>query len=209
MTSADDLALHLATFFSEYLPGRTGASRHTVLAYRDAWKLWLRFAAAKIGRSVVDLRVTDLDVDTALAFLDSLETDRHNAVVTRNHRRTALQSFFRYLGSAAPEYVAHCRRILAIPRKRAPHPSAMPKLISRRNAVHLTRSHRSENPVDDMPRRGRKSRSWRGWSTCRVRRYVASTHPEPTVFGMIRRKQLPHGTFRRTHHRTGSTSCAT
>jgi integrase/recombinase XerD len=120
MISADDLAHHLATFFSEYLPGRTGASRHTVLAYRDAWKLWLRFAAAKIGRSVVDLRVTDLDVDTALAFLDSLETDRHNAVVTRNHRRTALQAFFRYLGSAAPEYVAHCRRILAIPRKRAP-----------------------------------------------------------------------------------------
>ena len=120
MTSADDLAHHLATFFSEHLPGRTGASRHTILAYRDAWKLWLRFAAAKIGRSVVDLRVTDLDVDTALAFLDSLETDRHNAVVTRNHRRTALQAFFRYLGSVAPEYLAHCRRILAIPRKRAP-----------------------------------------------------------------------------------------
>jgi integrase/recombinase XerD len=69
---------------------------------------------------VPDLRVTDLDVDTALAFLDSLETDRHNTVVTRNHRRTALQAFFRYLGSVAPEYLAHCRRILSIPRKRAP-----------------------------------------------------------------------------------------
>jgi integrase/recombinase XerD len=120
MTSADDLAHHLALFFGEHLPGRTGASRHTILAYRDAWKLWLRFAAAKVGRSVPDLRVTDLDVDTALAFLDSLETDRHNAVVTRNHRRTALHAFFRYLGSVAPEYLAHCRRILAIPRKRAP-----------------------------------------------------------------------------------------
>jgi len=39
MTSADDLAHHLATFFSEHLPGRIGASRHTILAYRDAWKL--------------------------------------------------------------------------------------------------------------------------------------------------------------------------
>ena len=120
MTSADDLAHHLATFFSEHLPGRTGASRHTILAYRDAWKLWLRFAAMRVGRPVADLRVTDLDVETTLAFLDSLETERHNAVVTRNHRRTAIQAFFRYLGSVAPEYLAHCRRILAIPRKRAP-----------------------------------------------------------------------------------------
>jgi site-specific recombinase XerD len=120
MTSADDLAHYLAAFFSEHLPGRIGASRHTILAYRDAWKLWLRFAAERVGRSVSDLRVTDLDVDTALAFLDALETDRHNAVVTRNHRRTALQAFFRYLGSVAPEYLALCRRILAIPRKRAP-----------------------------------------------------------------------------------------
>jgi integrase/recombinase XerD len=120
MTSADDLAHHLATFFSEHLPVRIGASRHTILAYRDAWKLWLRFTAARVGRSVPDLRVTDLDADTALAFLDALETDRHNAIVTRNHRRTAIQAFFRYLGSVAPEYLAHCRRILAIPRKRAP-----------------------------------------------------------------------------------------
>ena len=120
MTSADDLARHLATFFSEHLPGRIGASRHTILAYRDAWKLWLRFAAERVGRSVPDLRVTDLDGDTALACLDALETERHNAVVTRNHRRTALQAFFRYLGSVAPDSLAHCRRILAIPRKRAP-----------------------------------------------------------------------------------------
>src|SRR2546425_4683383 len=121
MTSADDLAHYLATFFTEHLPGRTGASRHTILAYRDAWKLWLRFVAERVKRAVPELRVADLDVETALAFLNALETDRHNAVITRNHRRTALQAFFRYLGSVAPEYLEHCRRILAIPRKRAPH----------------------------------------------------------------------------------------
>lgn len=123
MTSADDLAHHLATFFSEHLPVRTGVSRHTILAYRDAWKLWL--ASPRSGSdgpfptsaSPISTRIP------ALAFLDTLETDRHNAVVTRNHRRTALQAFFRYLGSVAPEYLAHCRRILAIPRKRAIRPN--------------------------------------------------------------------------------------
>ena len=38
--SAHDLARAVATYFREHLPGRTGASRHTVLAYRDAWKLF-------------------------------------------------------------------------------------------------------------------------------------------------------------------------
>jgi hypothetical protein len=80
--------------------------------------------------------VSDLDAETALAFLDALETDRHNAVVTRNHRRTALQAFFRYLGSVAPEYLAQCRRVLAIPRKRAP--SADGGLLSARKSTRFS-----------------------------------------------------------------------
>lgn len=121
MTSDNDLARYLSTFFREYLPSRTGASRHTILSYRDPWKLWLPFAANRVGRAVTDLRVSDLDVDTALAFLDSLEGERHNSTATRNHRRTAIQTFFRYLGSVAPEYLDHCRRILTIPIKRTSH----------------------------------------------------------------------------------------
>jgi site-specific recombinase XerD len=118
--SAHDLARALATYFREHLPGRTGASRHTVLAYRDAWKLFLRFAATRAQRSIPELRLTDLDVETVLAFLDSLEHDRHNAIVTRNHRRTALLAFFRFLPSVAPTYLAQSQRVLSIPVKRAP-----------------------------------------------------------------------------------------
>lgn len=118
--SACDLGGALARFFGEHLPARTGASRHTVLAYRDAWKLFLRFAATHTGCSVPELRLTDLDVDTVLAFLDSLERDRHNAIVTRNQRRTALQAFFRFLPTIAPESLAQSQRILTVPVKRAP-----------------------------------------------------------------------------------------
>jgi site-specific recombinase XerD len=122
MTSAnsiDDLGCALAIFFNEHLPVRVGASRHTILAYRDAWKLFLRFAAGHTGREIARLGVDDLDVETMLAFLDTLERDRHNSVVTRNHRRTALQAFFRFLPSISPEYLTQSHRILAIPVKRA------------------------------------------------------------------------------------------
>lgn len=118
--SARDLGHALETYFRDHLPVRTGASRHTVLAYRDAWKLFLRFAATRATRSIPELRVTDLDVETVLAFLDSVEHDRHNAIVTRNHRRTALLAFFRFLPSVAPTYLAQSQRVLTIPVKRAP-----------------------------------------------------------------------------------------
>lgn len=143
-----DLARALATFFNEHLPLRTGASRHTILAYRDAWKLFLRFAAQYVGQPISDLGLTDLDVEAMLAFLDTLERDRHNAVVTRNHRRTALQAFFRFLPSVAPEYLAQCHRILTIPAKRAP----------RRTIDYLERAEMEAllAQVDRHSRRGRR-----------------------------------------------------
>ena len=123
MTSADDLAHHLATFFSEHLPVRIGASDGiTILAYRDGLEaLRLRFAAERTGRSVPGPprhRPRRGYRARFSRFARDGSAQRH--IVTRNHRRTALQAFFRYLGSVAPEYLAHCRRILAIPRKRAP-----------------------------------------------------------------------------------------
>src|SRR5438477_13185801 len=92
MTSAADLAHSLTTFIRDHMPLRRGASRHTILAYRDALKLFLRFAAARTGRSVPDLRVTDLDGETALGVLDALGAGRQSAVGVRGHGRAALEA---------------------------------------------------------------------------------------------------------------------
>jgi site-specific recombinase XerD len=120
MPNTPDLARCLTGFFGDHLVLQRGASRHTVLGYRDAVKLFLRFAATRVHRAVPDLTWADLDVEAVLAFLDALEQDRRNCVATRNHRRAALHAFFRYVGSMAPEQVERCRRILAIPAKRGP-----------------------------------------------------------------------------------------
>ena len=120
MISPDDLARCLTGFFGDYLVLQRGASRHTVLGYRDAVKLFLRFAAAQARRAVPALTLADLDMEIVLAFLDSLEHDRHNGVATRNHRRAALHAFFRYVGGVLPDHVERCRRILSIPAKRGP-----------------------------------------------------------------------------------------
>lgn len=120
MTSDNALARHLHTFFHEHLTALRNLSPHTVLAYRDALKLLLRFAGEHLGKPVAALVLNDLDIDTVLAFLDHLERVRKNSVTTRNARLAALHAFYRHVAARAPESFALCQRALGVPAKRAP-----------------------------------------------------------------------------------------
>lgn len=108
----------LHRFFTDRLLGQLGASPYTVACYRDAFRLLLRFAAERLGRTPSQLRIEDLDVSFLQEFLQHLELDRRNCTRTRNNRLCALQSFFRYVAFSEPALALHCQRILAIPAKR-------------------------------------------------------------------------------------------
>ena len=118
MSTSDGLGKWVSEFFRNHLLNQRGVSRHTLLSYRDALKLLLRFAAERTCKDVVRLAVKDLDVPVVLAFLDDLEASRQCKVSTRNQRLAALHSFFRYLGASSPEDLDQCQRILAIQVKR-------------------------------------------------------------------------------------------
>jgi site-specific recombinase XerD len=113
------LARALRTFFADHLPRVRGMSPHTVCSYRDAFLILLRFLATRRGRSVVALDFQDLAPDHVLAFLDHLETGRHNGAATRNSRLAAIHAFARYAAANHPEHIELCQRILAVPFKRA------------------------------------------------------------------------------------------
>ena len=98
-------------FFEKHLTTERNASRNTVLAYRDALKLFLRHAAERMGCSVDQLDHAILDVDTVRSFLDWLEKKRKCGARTRNHRLAAIKAFARYVASVAPEHLERCRRI--------------------------------------------------------------------------------------------------
>jgi integrase/recombinase XerD len=108
----------LRSFFADHLPRVRGSSPHTILSYRDALVLFLRFVADRHKQSVSQLDLGDLDPPEVLAFLEHLETTRHNLVATRNVRLAAIHAFFRYCATADPTQVEHCQRVLAIPFKR-------------------------------------------------------------------------------------------
>lgn len=108
----------LRSFFADHLPRVRGSSPHTILSYRDTLVLFLRFVTDRRKRSVSQLDLGDFDPPEVLAFLEHLETTRHNLVATRNVRLAAIHAFFRYCATADPTWVEHCQRVLAIPFKR-------------------------------------------------------------------------------------------
>ena len=112
------LAPVLQAFFTDRLLRERRASAQTVAAYRDAWRLLLRFAAKRVGKPPSDLDLDDLGVPLISAFLEHLEAERGNSVRTRNARLAAIHSMFRYAAAHHPEHAATIARVLAILPKR-------------------------------------------------------------------------------------------
>jgi len=112
------LAPTLQTFFTDWLVRQRHSSPHTVAMYRDTFRLLLRFLSLQTTKAPSALDWDDLDVPTISAFLDHLETDRHNSPRTRNARLAAIRSLFRYASLRHPEHAALIQRVLAIPQKR-------------------------------------------------------------------------------------------
>lgn len=112
-----DLARLLQTFFCQRLMQERQASPQTINAYRDTFRLLLRFAEAHAGKSVAQLSLADLNARLVLDFLDNLETCRHNKVRSRNARLAAIRAFVHYAMLEEPTLVATMQQVLAIPTK--------------------------------------------------------------------------------------------
>jgi site-specific recombinase XerD len=113
------LASSLRGFFMDHLPHLRGMSPNTIQSYRDSFVLLLRFVASTKRRSTSSLDLDDIGPDEVLAFLNYLETERHNVASTRNVRLAALHAFFHYVASHNPERLGQSQRILGIPFKRS------------------------------------------------------------------------------------------
>jgi site-specific recombinase XerD len=90
----------LHSFFHEWLVEQRNASHRTILAYRDAWRLFLRFVAQRRKKPVAALTLEHLTGADVLSFLQHIEKERRASVNTRNCRLAALRSFFSFVISA-------------------------------------------------------------------------------------------------------------
>jgi len=106
-------------FFDEYLPRVKGVRDNTIQAYRDTFKLFLRYAAASLSVEIDSLQVGHLSSELVLGFLDHLEEDRKNAARTRNQRLAALKSLAKMIRLLHPRKRHVAEAILNIPQKLA------------------------------------------------------------------------------------------
>ncbi len=112
------LAPALQAFFTERLINQRNASPHTIAAYRDTFRLLLRFAQQQTGKAPFQLDIDDLAAPLIGAFLIHLEHERGNSIRTRNARLAAIHSFYRYAALEHPEHAHTIARVMAIPTKR-------------------------------------------------------------------------------------------
>ena len=131
-------------------------SRHTILSYRDTWRLYLRYVAARrqpLGERAQARRLTAEEV---LAFLKHLETERHDTIGTRNCRLAAIRSFYRFVADREPLAAAQCAAVLRIPMK---------KTRDRRSATSTARRS-TRSCASRIDRRSKGSAIKRCWRSC-------------------------------------------
>ncbi|WP_419662727.1 XerD1: tyrosine recombinase [Desulfosarcina variabilis str. Montpellier] len=108
----------LQAFFTDRLMNQRKASQHTIVSYRDTFRLFLGFAAHQLKNIPSKISFDDLDTPFIGAFLDYIEKDRNNSPRSRNVRLATIHSFFNYVAINEPCHSALAQRILAIPSKR-------------------------------------------------------------------------------------------
>ena len=112
------LPIYLQRFFTDRLTTQLRASQNTVASYRDTFRLLLKYASDRLGRSPTDLQIVDIDAELVGGFLSFVETERGNGARSRNTRLSAIRSFFKYVAINEPQILYHCQRILGMPSKR-------------------------------------------------------------------------------------------
>jgi site-specific recombinase XerD len=134
-----DLGKLLPRYFTEHLVGQRDLSVNTVAAYRDTFRLFLRFLGRKRNTSPALLPLSALNADSVLAFLGHLEAKRRNSPRSRNARLAAIRSFVGYLSDLlGPTLPEATRRILTIRSKR--HARRMVGFITRPEITALLRA---------------------------------------------------------------------
>jgi integrase/recombinase XerD len=108
----------LQSFFTDRLLGQRNASPHTIVSYRDTFRLLLEFAHRHFCLQPSALTIEKLDAPFIGLFLNHLEKERGNTPRSRNIRLAAIHSFFKFVAFREPSLSAVAQQVLAIPCKR-------------------------------------------------------------------------------------------
>ena len=110
---------YLSGFLSTYLSVQKNVSKNTIYAYRDTFKLLLKYCQEVKGIAIECISMDVLTSELLKDFLNWIEDERKCSVSTRNQRLASIHSFFRYAQSEDPAGIYHFQQVISIPMKKA------------------------------------------------------------------------------------------
>ena len=121
MKQRNELTQHVQNFFQIHLPVERALRAHTIKAYRDTVKLFLRYLTVSKRTQIQRLRLDELTAKSVLSFLEHCEKGRGNTAKTTNQRLAVLKSFFTYLLNVDPTRANQYERVFHLKAKRVPY----------------------------------------------------------------------------------------
>ena len=117
-TKANELTRFVQSFFESHLPIERGLRTHTVMAYRDTIKLYLKYLTKRQRTPIQRMELKDLNVKSVLDFIEDCASVRGNQSKTTNQRLAVLKSFFTYLMNVDPTRMNQYERVFHIKARR-------------------------------------------------------------------------------------------
>jgi len=116
----NNLLYFLSKYLNSYLPLTVGASKNTINAYSDTFKLLFLFAKEKYKLKPNKIHLESIDKKFLLNFSSWIVNSRKCSNSTKNLRMSNVKAFFSYIQSEIPNLSLHAQTILQIPKTKVP-----------------------------------------------------------------------------------------
>lgn len=115
--NSTDFAELVTSFLTDYLPFQRNFSRNTILSYRDALKLFLRFVTEEKSISLKKFRMKDFTRELVIEFLEWYRSIGASSSAA-NQRLAALKTFAEYAQLECIEFISPLMSIGSIKSKK-------------------------------------------------------------------------------------------
>lgn len=119
-SNVDTLAYYINKYLTDYLPTIRGLSENSILSYRDAFILLLKFIKEEKKIKPETMMMSQLDFDTIIDFVKWMEFDHKIKISSRNQRFIVLRSFIKWVAVSNPQYLLLSKNLNGVHLKKAP-----------------------------------------------------------------------------------------
>lgn len=111
----------IQSFLTDYIISECNCSLNTKTSYSTTFYLLIEFLFKKYKIKSSEISFSNLNKEIIIEFLDYLENERMNSILSRNQRLASLKSFFKYVQYNEPSLFDLCTQIISIKNKKVPN----------------------------------------------------------------------------------------